>query len=284
VRIDALVRGAAAELAAAGIEHPRLEARIIVGSAAEMPIEALVAHPERELDPISVAFVHALVERRVAGAPIAYLLGRKEFWSLDFFVTSATLVPRPDSETLVAAALAFAADPARAWRALDLGTGSGCLLLAFLSERPAAFGVALDRSEAALAVAAVNADSLELASRAGFVRADWAACLAGPFDVVLANPPYIPRDEIPGLAIEVRDFEPEAALDGGPDGLDCYRRILADLPRLLAPEGMAFLEVGIGQADEVAALVRAAGLAVAGIERDLAGIARCVRAARKPLE
>ncbi|MBI3503742.1 MAG: peptide chain release factor N(5)-glutamine methyltransferase [Proteobacteria bacterium] len=280
MRIDELVRESARTLAEAGIENPRLEARVIVGAASGASMEAMVAHPERVIDATSVAFVQALVERRVAGAPMAYLLGRKEFWSLDFTVTAATLVPRADSETLVAGALVFAADRERAWRALDLGTGTGCLLLSFLSERLRAFGVAVDRSEEALAVAAANADSLGLAARTGFVCADWAGALAGEFDVVLANPPYIPRDEIPGLAIEVRDFEPEAALDGGPDGLDCYRRILADLPRLLAPDGMAFFEVGYGQAADVEALVRAAGLVPAGTMRDYAGIERCVRATK----
>lgn len=277
MRIDALVREAAETLKAAGIDNPRLEARVIVGAASGASMEAMVAHPEREIDETSVAFVHALVERRVAGAPMAYLLGRKEFWSLDFTVTAATLVPRPDSETLVAGALDFAADTMRPWRALDLGTGTGCLLLSFLSERPRAYGVAIDRSEEALAVAAANADSLELAPRTGFVCADWAGALGGTFDVVFANPPYIPRDEIPGLAIEVRDFEPEAALDGGPDGLDCYRRILVDLPRLLAPDGMAFFEVGYGQAADVASLARAAGLVPKGTMRDYGGVERCVR-------
>ncbi len=280
MRIDALVRESSQTLAAAGIENPRLEARVIVGSASGASMETMVAHPEREVDDMSVAFVHALVERRVAGAPMAYLVGSKEFWSLDFSVTAATLVPRPDSETLVEGALAFAEDRTRAWRALDLGTGTGCLLLSFLSERANAFGVAVDRSEEALAVAAANADSLGLASRAGFVCADWAGPLGGPFDVVLANPPYIPRDEIPGLAIEVRDFEPESALDGGPDGLDCYRRILVDLPGLLATDGMAFFEVGSGQAADVEGLIRAAGLVPAGNLRDLAGVERCVRATK----
>ncbi len=280
MRIDALVRESAAVLAEAGIENPRLEARVIVGDAARATLETMVAHPERELDETSVAFARALVERRVAGAPMAYLMGHKEFWSLEFAVTSATLVPRADSETLVAAALAFAADAARPWRALDLGTGTGCLLLSFLSERAHAQGIAVDRSEAALGVAASNADSLGLAARTGFVCGDWAAALAGTFDVIFSNPPYIPRDEIPGLAIEVRDFEPHDALDGGPDGLDCYRAILDDVPRLLAPDGMCFLEIGIGQADDVAGLARARGLSVAGVERDLAGIERCVRVAK----
>ncbi|MBI1243642.1 MAG: peptide chain release factor N(5)-glutamine methyltransferase [Alphaproteobacteria bacterium] len=277
MRIDALVRESARTLAEAGIENSRLEARVIVGEASSTRIEAMVAHPDRELDVSSVAFARALVERRAAGAPMAYLVGHKEFWSLEFAVTSATLVPRADSETLVAAALAFASDAARPFRALDLGTGGGCLLLSFLSERPAAWGLAVDRSISALGVAAANADSLGLASRTAFVCADWSQPLAGPFDVVLANPPYIPRDEIPGLAIEVRDFEPHDALDGGPDGLDCYRRILADLPRLLSDDGMCFFEVGIGQAGDVARLAGDTGLKVAGIERDLAGIERCVR-------
>jgi release factor glutamine methyltransferase len=283
VRIDALVREATAALAAAGIEHPRMEARLIVGEAAEASLEALVAHPERAIDESSAAFARALVERRAAGAPMAYLLGRKEFWSLDFAVTAATLVPRADSETLVAAALAFAAEHDRAWRVLDLGTGTGCLLLSFLAERPAAFGVAVDASEAALAVAAANADSLGLAARAALLGADWTAPLAGAFDVVFANPPYIPSGEIAGLDIEVRDFEPESALDGGADGLAAYRAILADLARVLAPGGRAFFEVGQGQADDVAAIAEAAGLWVHAFRNDLAGIARCVEIAKKPL-
>jgi release factor glutamine methyltransferase len=283
VRLDTLVRDLAALLAAAGIENPRLEARVIAGTASGLALEAMVAHPETGLDRDMAAFAHALAECRVAGAPVAYLTGRKEFWSLDFAVSSATLVPRPDSEILVTAALEFAADPDFAGRVLDLGTGTGCLLLSFLSERPLARGTGVDASSEALGIAAANARALGFAARSDFVCADWTTALGGTFDVVFANPPYIRAGDIAGLAAEVRDFEPHEALDGGADGLDCYRRILADLPRILAPGGRVFFEVGQGQAGDVAALAADAGLASAGIFRDLAGIERCVAAEKKRL-
>ncbi|MFN8757394.1 MAG: peptide chain release factor N(5)-glutamine methyltransferase [Tagaea sp.] len=263
-------------LAAAGIENPRLEARLIVGDAAGATTEQMIARPEAPLDAVSAAFARALAERRADGAPVAYLLGAKEFWSLDFAVNAATLVPRPDSETLIEAALARFADFARPWRVADLGTGSGCLLLSFLSERPNASGVGVDASTEALTLARANARTLRLAARARFVCADWTSALAGPVDLVLANPPYIPSGDIPALSREVRDYEPVLALDGGPDGLDPYRAILSDLPRILAPDGAVVFEVGQGQADDVAALCVAAGLAVETVRRDLAGIPRAV--------
>lgn len=269
-----------AVLADAGIDNPRLEARLIVGASAGMTTEQLIARPEAPVDAVSAAFARALAERRADGAPVAYLLGNREFWSLDFAVTGATLVPRPDSETLIEAALARCAAWDKAWRVADLGTGSGCLLLAFLSERPFAMGIGVDRSEEALAVAKRNAHSLRLEGQAGFVCGDWGAALGGPFDLILSNPPYIPTGDIEHLSREVRDYEPFEALDGGADGLECYRTIVADLPRLLDIGGAVVFEVGVGQADGVADLCRAAGLTVESIRRDLGGIARCVVASR----
>jgi release factor glutamine methyltransferase len=267
-------------LAAGGIENPRLDSRLIVGAAAGASIEQMIARPEAPVNPVSAAFARALTERRAEGAPIAYLLSSKEFWSLDFLVTGATLVPRPDSETLVEAALARCAEWSRPWRVADLGTGSGCLLLAFLSERPNATGVGVDASFDALSVARANAHAHRFDARARFVCADWTSALAGPFDLVFANPPYIPSEDIPLLSREVRDYEPFEALDGGPDGLDHYRAILADLPRLLAPGGYAVFEVGQGQALTVADLCENADLNVEAICRDLGGVARCVVAAK----
>ncbi|MCM0020095.1 MAG: peptide chain release factor N(5)-glutamine methyltransferase [Tagaea sp.] len=280
IAIGDLLAETRAALAEAGVGNPRLDARLIVGAAAGATIEQMIARPETPVDADSAAFARALAERRADGAPIAYLLGAKEFWSLDFAVTAATLVPRPDSETLVEAALARCADWSRAWRVADLGTGSGCLLLAFLSERPHATGVGLDASIDALSVARANAHAHWFDARARFVCGSWTAALAGPFDLIFANPPYIPSDDIPLLAREVRDYEPYEALHGGADGLDHYRAILADLPRILAPGGAVVFEVGQGQALPVADLCELADLKVEAIRRDLGGISRCVVAAK----
>lgn len=254
----ALLADAAARLAAAGIEAPAREARL------------LLAHA-RAHDPPAFP---ALLARRLRHEPLAYILGKREFWSLDFAVSPATLIPRPDSETLIEAALA--ARPAEAIRRiLDLGTGTGCLLLAALSECPAAFGIGVDRSAAAAALAAANAATLGLASRAAFLAGDWGAALAGRFDLILCNPPYIERAVIPTLMRDVAEFEPASALDGGEDGLDAYRAVIAGLAPLLAADGVAVVELGQGQAAAVAALAAAAGFATA-LRPDLAGIPRAL--------
>jgi len=216
---------------------------------------------------IDVAACAALVERRVRGEPIAYIIGQREFWSLDLCVTPDVLIPRPDSETLIEAAIA-AIPPDAAPRILDLGTGSGALLLAALVEWPRARGVGVDRSPAALDVAVRNAAGTGLSGRAAFVAGDWAGALVGQWDLILANPPYV-RDDAP-LDPGVRDFEPAGALFAGADGLDAYRRIVPDLPRLLAPAGVAVVEIGHDQAAAVSALAHAAGLS-ARVRHDLAG-------------
>jgi release factor glutamine methyltransferase len=225
----------------------------------------------RRLDEdIDAAAYEALVARRVAGEPVAYIVGHREFWSLDFRVTPDVLIPRPDSETLVEAALA-AAGPRP--RVLDLGTGSGCLLLAVLHERPEGWGVGIDRSPAAAAVAKGNAERLGLAGRAAFIVGDWTAALHGRFDLVLANPPYIGTGE--PLDREVADFEPASALFAGAEGLDDYRRIIPTLHEILTPGGSAHLEIGQAQSDVVMAMGAAAGF-VPELRRDLAGRPRCV--------
>jgi release factor glutamine methyltransferase len=206
---------------------------------------------------------------------MALLLGRQGFWTLDLEVSPDTLIPRADSETIVEAALAAAPAPARV---LDLGTGTGCLLLAVLSERPNAWGLGIDLSPRAAALAARNARTCGLAPRATFLAADWSAPL-GPtarFDLILSNPPYIPTPDLAALMPEVAAHEPARALDGGPDGLAAYRRILAALPALLAPGGTAVLEVGIHQATPVAALARTHGLTHRETRPDLAGIPRAL--------
>lgn len=270
------VTAAQRRLAEAGVTEPRLDAQVLLGHVLGCGREGVVAHPERWLDAAERGRFEALVAGRAARRPVAQLVGEREFWSLPFEVTPDTLTPRPDSETVVAAVLARLPDRGARLRILDLGTGTGCLLLALLSELPGAEGTGVDRSPAALAVARRNADRLGLGARSRLLQGSWGEALAGPFDVVVANPPYVPDGVIEALEPEVARFEPRGALAGGADGLDAYRAILPDLPRLLADSGFAVLEVGDGQADAVAAIARASRLGVAETHLDLAGKARCV--------
>ncbi len=248
----------AARLGAAGIEDARREARILL--AATLGTDAAGLLTIADVDP---AGFEAALARRVAREPMAYILGRREFWGLSFMTSAATLIPRPDSETLIEAALAALPDRAAVRGILDLGTGTGCLLLAALHEFSSAFGVGVDIAPAAAALAARNAAALNLAARAAFLAGDWARSLDGTFDLVLSNPPYIQTTDLPGLMPEVARFEPMTALDGGPDGLMAYRLILPELHRVLAPDGIAVLELGAGQADEVARLAEAGDLSMA---------------------
>ncbi|MEO5335877.1 MAG: peptide chain release factor N(5)-glutamine methyltransferase [Magnetospirillum sp. WYHS-4] len=267
----------AVRLAAAGIDNPRLEARLLVAAATGMLPTALFAHPEIPLGPGPAEALAALAGRRTAREPMSHILGQREFWGLPIRVSADTLTPRPDSETLIEAVLAWLKGrKAEALRLLDLGTGSGCLLLALLHELPRADGLGIDASPDALAVARGNGEALGLADRATFQEGNWGQGREGPFDVIVSNPPYIPTADIAGLMPEVRDHEPRRALDGGPDGLDAYRALLPDAVRLLARGGGLFLEVGAGQADTVATLGKALGLRLLEVRNDLAGISRCV--------
>jgi release factor glutamine methyltransferase len=276
------LRAAAARLAASGVPEPRLDARLLLAEALGAEPAAVFGWPERRLGAAERERFAGLVERRARREPVSRILGRREFWSLPFRVVPATLDPRPDSETLVEAALAEFADVSAPLRVLDFGTGTGCLLLAFLSERPSATGIGVDLAPAALACARANAAALGLGGRARFVASDWDAALAGTADVILANPPYIEAGAIAALDPEVALHDPRRALDGGADGLDAYRALAVGTARLLAPEGQAFLELGQGQAAAVAALMTAAGLAVRAIRRDLAGEERCLVVSRSP--
>jgi len=263
-------------LRAAAIESPRLEARLLLAYALGTTQEALLREPGAAVPEAAAARFRAALAARLEATPVAHILGQQGFWTLDLAVSPATLIPRADSEALVDAALEAFPDPGAPLRVLDLGTGTGCLLLAVLAERPRAFGVGVDLVPAAAALAAANAVRNGLADRAAFLAGDWANALSGRFDLVLSNPPYIESEAIPGLMPEVSRHEPASALDGGPDGLDAYRRLVDLLPGLLNPGGAAVLELGIGQLPAVETLARAAGLAPGGCRRDLGGIERAL--------
>jgi release factor glutamine methyltransferase len=224
-----------------------------------------------------------LTARRVLREPMAYILGEREFWGLSFKVSPAVLVPRPDSEALIEAALALMPDRQRPWRFLDLGLGSGCLLLTLLREYPAASGVGLEISEEALAVAQANADALGVAARARLIagdwrQPDWREHLGGSFDLLVSNPPYIEAGAIERLMPEVARYEPKLALDGGPDGLVAYRIIATAAPTLVVPGGRLLVEAGEGQAAEISRIFASAGLAIQVPWKDLAGVDRVVSA------
>jgi release factor glutamine methyltransferase len=260
-------------LRAAAIENPRLEARLLLAHAMSSTTEALLRDPRAAVPPEAIPRFRAALDQRLARLPMARILGRAGFWTLDLEVGPETLIPRADSETLIEAVLESGLQPSRI---LDLGTGTGCLLLAALSEFPAAWGLGLDLRPEAAALAARNAARHGLADRAAFTAGDWAMALDGRFDLILSNPPYIERAAIPGLMPEVARHEPASALDGGPDGLDAYRILVCELPRLLGPSGLAVLELGEGQGPAVSALAQAQGLAVAGLKADLGGIDRAL--------
>jgi release factor glutamine methyltransferase len=268
-------------LTTAGIDNARFEARLLLAYAARLTIEQLVARGPDAAPPAAADALRALTARRVRREPMAYILGEREFWGLGFKVTPAVLVPRPDSETLIDAALELLPDRERRWRILDLGVGSGCLLLTLLREFRQAVGVGMDASPEALAVARSNAEALGVAGRASLVAGDWrepgwAERLSGPFDLVVSNPPYIESRAIDRLMPEVARFEPRPALDGGPDGLVAYRTIAQAASKLITPSGFLAVEAGEGQSAEIARLFRAAGLTPKGPWKDLGGIERVV--------
>jgi release factor glutamine methyltransferase len=275
VTVDESRRIWAKKFCACGIESPELDARVLIGHALDLDHAALVASGTRTLTPAQARTIAALAQRRLAREPVARITGSKEFWSLRLAVNEATLVPRPDTEIVVEAALA-ALDRrgarSRAWRIADLGTGSGAILLALLTELPNSFGVGSDIDPAAIAIARGNARRLGV-SGAAFLACDMAAALRGPFDVVVSNPPYVATGDLDALPPEVRLFDPRAALDGG---LDCYRAIAAAAGLLLAPRGILVVELGAGQAEPVAGLIAAAGLAPLTVRPDLNDVGRAL--------
>ena len=264
---------------AAVIDSPALDARLLVGHALGIGHAALVAAAQRELTATEAAHIAVLATRRLAREPVARIIGEKEFWGLRLRLGPAVLVPRPDTETVVEAALAVI--DARGWRhrdlrIVDLGTGSGALLLALLSELPGALGIGTDIDRSALLVARDNAARLGFADRACFAACSFGAALGGPFDLVVCNPPYVATDDIAALDPEVRDHDPRAALDGGADGLAAYRALALDARRLTGPYGHLVVELGAGARRDVVAIFSAAGWAISAARVDLAGVARAL--------
>jgi release factor glutamine methyltransferase len=282
--IDAARRFLASALRRHGLDCAELDARLIVGHALALDHAALAARAQRPLTTEEAAAIAALATRRLAREPVARIVGCKEFWGLPFKLNAATFVPRPETETVVAAVLAAVAGAnpgSRVLQVADLGTGSGALLLAILSElKGKAFGLGTDISPAALDCARENASAQR--ARASFIASDYGAAIKGPIDVLVSNPPYVARREIAMLEPEVRTFDPLPALDGGLDGLDGYRAIAADARRLLAVDGVLVVELGFGQASAVMALFAAAGLASSAPRHDLCGIPRALVARRLP--
>jgi release factor glutamine methyltransferase len=274
--LGAILAEAAAALSTAGFDEPRRRARRLVAGSLELSPTELLSHPERGLERREAGRARRMLGRLIEGEPLSRVLGRREFWGLSFALSADTLDPRPESETLVEAVVARIADRSARLNFLDLGTGTGCLLLALLSEYPAAIGIGADIVAGAVLTARSNAAALGLADRARFFVGDWGAALSGRFAAIVANPPYIASAALADLPPEVGRYDPRRALDGGEDGLVAYRLIAADLPALLAPGGVFAVEVGAGRARAAAAIFEGRGLIVDGIERDLAGAERCV--------
>jgi release factor glutamine methyltransferase len=262
-----------------GIEDPKREAGITLSAAGVSPV-GLIFAPQEPLGS-AAARVEEFAARRAAGEPLSRIVGKREFWGLDFTISPQVLDPRPETETIVEAALRLLGDRREApLRILDLGVGSGALLSALLSEFIRAGGLGVDISAGAADVAHKNIEACGLAGRAEIRVGDWTQGLAGPFDLIVSNPPYIPSADLPGLPREVRNFDPRLALDGGIDGLDAYRRIMPDALRLLSGGGWLIVEIGFGQAVDVLAIAQACGFADTSTVMDLAGHDRVVIARR----
>ena len=273
---DHAFRMLAWRLKEAGIANPSLDARLLTQAVCNIGEIEMIREPGARLSDVEVELLNAYEARRLAGEPVSRILGRREFWGLVFRVSPATLDPRADSETLIETSLPLLRG-VDAPAILDLGTGTGCLLITLLHELPEAEGTGVDLSSDALKVAQQNADDIGVAARATFRHGRWAEGLEGErFDLVISNPPYISGGDIAGLDVEVREYDPHLALDGGADGLDAYRDLASVLPRLLAPEGHAVIELGAGQGDDVSTLFRAQGLEVLKIVDDLGGVPRAL--------
>ncbi|WP_309500903.1 peptide chain release factor N(5)-glutamine methyltransferase [Bradyrhizobium arachidis] len=284
--IETARRALVARLAAAGIEEAALDARMLIGAALGLDLTGLVAQANRQVTADEAERLERIVQRRLAGEPVARILGIREFWGLPFHLSQATLVPRPDTETVVERALEIYRERPASMpppRIVDIGVGSGAILLALLHEIPGAFGVGTDLNLDALRTAKRNAAALGLSDRAAFVACSYVDALAGSFDLIVSNPPYIRSADIATLSREVREHDPHLALDGGRDGFDAYRALIPQAAARLVPGGALIVEAGQDQAGEIETLMRAAAL---WIERppkaDLAGIPRAVSARKMP--
>ena len=271
--ISAVLRDAARRLGAAGVDTARLDARLLLGAALGREVWP---HESEAVDAAGLGRFEALMVRRLAREPVSRILGRRAFWNLDLTVTPDTLDPRADSATLIEAAVAAFADLDPPRRILDLGTGSGCLLLAALVEFPSASGLGIDRSPGAVETARRNARLNGLEDRSAFRVAAWDDLPQADWDLILTNPPYIPETEVIGLQPEVARFDPLEALIAGPDGLDAYRSLMRIMPRLLAPRATVVLELGAGQNQAVRTLARAAGFTAVATRKDLGGVDRAL--------
>jgi len=277
--VETARRALAKKLHAAGIDSAELDARLLMGAALQLDLTGLITSISRRLATSETLALDGFARRRIAGEPVARILGWKEFWGLPLKLSASTLVPRPDTETVVEAALENARGlaPDRPLRIADIGTGSGAILLALLHELPHAFGIGTDISPEALRTARSNAVNLKLSSRAAFVACDYAAALSDAFDLVVSNPPYVRTSDIAGLATEVRDHDPRPALDGGEDGLAAYRALIPQAEALMRPGGALVVEAGRRQSSDIESLMTAAGLTVdCPPKPDLAGVPRAV--------
>jgi release factor glutamine methyltransferase len=275
-RVDEMLGRARTDLQAAGVESATLDARLLLQFVLGVSHEQLVAGRVTEMVEEEAHYFVNLVARRVAHEPIAKIIGTKAFWKDEFITTKDTLDPRPDTEIMIEAVLEECTDRFAPWRFLDVGTGTGCILLSLLREFPYASGVAVDKSDEALQVAQRNARNQRLSLRARFVQSDWLANVDGTFDVIVSNPPYITVADMETLPKEVKDFDPSSALVAGADGLDAYRELIPQATGRLVAGGWLFLEVGKGQAADVVEIGRNVGLDSEAVLKDLAGVERVV--------
>lgn len=273
MKLNDFYRAAKTRLQHEHIETPALDARLLICHGLDLTHEQFVLSDNRVLSAMELQSIETFLQQRLDGKPVSKIIGRKEFYGRDFKTTADTLDPRPDSETLIETVLSH---PCEAPLILDLGTGTGCLVLTLLAEWSKARAIAVDQSIAALQIAKENALRIGVEDRVVFIQSDWFSEVIGQFDVIISNPPYIPQGDIAGLAREVRDYDPMAALTGGADGLDPYRVIIPQLPGFLKSGGLAAFEIGQGQESQVADLLGRAGFSAVGVRRDLGGIGRVV--------
>lgn len=276
MNIEQILRHATVSLKDQGIDNPSLDARILLQKALNVSIEYLILHSKKELSTTEQEIFNSFLKRRLKREPISHILEEKEFFGINFKVDSNTLTPRPDTETLIETVFYYYKDKSQQLRILDLGTGTGCILLTLLKHYENAYGVGVDISMSALKIAKQNSEILKLIDRVQFINTRWGEGIIGEFDIIVSNPPYIPILDKGTLSPEVREYEPHIALFGGDDGLECYRDIAKYVANLLKKDGYGFFEGGIHQSNDIANIMTAKGLEYVGSFCDLAGIERCI--------